>query len=231
MYGDSEAAEVLDSVRKRAIVVKDLMDKVFYDKGFYIDRVSGEGRVGVETVNALIPLICGFRDHSGSVLREIESRRFTTDVGVRTRADGESGYMPWGYHTGMVWSLTTAWMAAAEFACGRPERGWKYLKMLMDDLDEDALGCVSECWNGESLQLGGCSLQLWGSGFIPRLVDEFMLGIRVDAAKGIIHVSPRLPKKVSQVEREVFIGKKSVRLSFTRKSVKCSDRSVKVAKE
>jgi glycogen debranching enzyme len=187
--------------------------KSFYADGFYFDRIDGEKPDRTRTANALVPIICGLDDHSNKILDNIESGAFTTRKGIRTRASSQPGFDPDGYHTGSVWSLTTGWAAAAEFLSGRTEKGWSYLKKLLEEIDQDALGCVGECWTGEG-KLTGCGLQLWGSAFVIRVVDEFMLGIRPDAPNNRIYVSPQLPKGISHVEREIRLGTKKIRLSF-----------------
>jgi glycogen debranching enzyme len=232
MKADKSISKMLSSINDRIFLVRNSFDSLFYEDGFYADRVSKGRKVSTRTANSLVPLLCGISEHHADVLRTIESRDFTTDRGVRTRAEGEREYIPWGYHTGMAWSLTTAWASAAEFACGRTEKGWDYLMKLIEGMRADALGCVGECWDSSSGALTGCGLQLWGSGFIPRLVDEFMLGIRIKDNERTITVSPQLPSAVKYIEREVFVGSRRVMLKFRKTgrgiSVSCDTRSVKI---
>jgi glycogen debranching enzyme len=208
---------LLKDIRDRASFLAGNLESDFFHNGFFIDRFFWKQAVPVRTANALVPILCGFRRHAGEVLDAVESEAFTSGRGIRTRSSDESDFDPGGYHTGATWSLTTSWASAAEFLAGRPERGWKYLSMLLDDIERDALGCIGECWNSKSLELSGCSLQLWGSGFVPRLVDEFMLGIRVNSPERTISVSPLLPSGVSRIERLRSTGHGPVRLRFRKK--------------
>jgi predicted glycogen debranching enzyme len=210
--GDGRSVLIEKIVTRMDYVTNDFT-KSFYADGFYFDRIDGEKPDRTRTANALVPIICGLDDHSNKILDNIESGAFTTRKGIRTRASSQPGFDPDGYHTGSVWSLTTGWAAAAEFLSGRTEKGWSYLKKLLEEIDQDALGCVGECWTGEG-KLTGCGLQLWGSAFVIRVVDEFMLGIRPDAPNNRIYVSPQLPKGISHVEREIRLGTKKIRLSF-----------------
>ena len=196
-------------------------DRKFYSSGFYADRITDSGSaVNTKTANALVPVMLGLGSHGNEILKIIESEIFTTDSGVRTRASGEEGYSPSGYHTGSAWSLTTAWASAAEFASGRPEQGWSYMRTLLEDTEREALGCIGECRDSGSNALTGCSLQLWGSGFIPRLVDEFMLGLRIDAREKSIEACPSLPRGIRMLERERRVGKRMVRIMFEKRNGK-----------
>lgn len=214
-------------ISSRAGLLKETLERDFFQNGFFADRLFWRQAIPTRTANALVPLLCGFGRHSVKVLDAIESEPFTTGRGVRSRAGGEPDFSPGGYHTGAAWSLTTAWACAAEFLSGRPLRGWRYLKTLLNDIDRDSLGCIGECWNSSDLSLSGSPLQLWGSGFVPRLVDEFMLGIDIDSINRTIAVSPYLPPGTSRMERIRRTGLGTLRLSFRKsgKAVKasCSD--------
>jgi glycogen debranching enzyme len=225
-----ENQDTLDDLSRRSVFLRNSFDGRFWNGDFYADRISNGSMVNIKTPNPLVPLAFGMGSHAKETLDIIESPRFTTARGVRTRAEGEHDYYPWEYHSGVVWSLTTAWASAAEFAHGRREKGWKYLKMLIDDMERDALGCVGECWNAGDLRLSGCGLQLWGSGFIPQLVDRFMLGIEPDAISGSVRISPRLPSGIRKIKRRIHVGKKRGTLSFAGDSVRCSINGVKMVK-
>lgn len=219
---------LLDDISARAGLLRDRLERDFFHKGFFADRLFWKQAVAIRTANALVPLLCGFSGHAGEVLDAIESETFTTKRGVRSRAGGEAEFDPGGYHTGSVWSLTTAWACAAEFLAGRPLKGWRYLKLLLGDIDRDSLGCIGECWNSSSLGLSGCPLQLWGSGFIPRLVDEFMLGIQINSLDRSIRVSPNLPPGTRRIDRLRRTPQGWLRLGFRKSGssvrVSCSDK-------
>lgn len=228
LIGDGESA-LAKGIRDRLIKIGKGFDASFFKNGFYDDKIPAASS-GIRTANALAPLLCGFRKHERQVLDIIESDIFTTPVGVRSHALGE-GFMN-GYHTGMVWSLTTAWASAAEFAAKRPEAGWKYLSMLIEGAERGALGSVGECWDSLTLQSKGCSLQLWGSAFILMIVDRFMLGIKPDAVKRCIYVNPSLPPETNYIEREIPLGNERARLMFERDgnkvSVSCDNTGIMV---
>ncbi len=227
--------ELIEKVKSRAGLLRQNLERDFFQNGFFADRFFWRQAIQTRTANALVPLLCGFGKHAREILDAIESESFTSRVGVRTRAEGEPGFDPGGYHAGQAWSLTTSWACAAEFLARRTARGWRYLRMLLSDIERDALGCIGECWDSSSLSLAGCSLQLWGSGFIPRLVDEFMLGIRVNSLDRTISVSPQLPRGVNSVERIRQTGHGPARLSFRRLkngvNVTCSNRKFRIIRK
>jgi glycogen debranching enzyme len=224
-----------EEVYSRAGLLKERFERDFFQNGFFVDRLLWKQAIPVRTANALVPLLCGFRAHAREILETIESEPFTTARGVRSRAGGEPDFSPGGYHTGASWSLTTAWACAAEFLSGRPSAGWRYLKIMLQDIDRDSLGCIGECWNSSDLSHSGSPLQLWGSGFVPRLVDEFMLGIEIDSLKREITVSPYLPPGTSRIERLRRTGLGTLRLMFRKSGssvkVSCSDRRFSLVKK
>jgi glycogen debranching enzyme len=226
--------DLLGEISSRAVFLSNNFERDFFHNGFFADRLFWGQAVAIRTANALVPLLCGFRGHSREILDAIESEPFTTGMGVRTRAGGEAEFDPGGYHTGASWSLTTAWACAAEFLAGRPTKGWRYLKTLLKDMDRESLGCIGECWNSSSLTLSGCPLQLWGSGFVPRLVDEFMLGIEINSLDRTIKVSPWLPPGTGRIERPRRTGHGHLRLGFRKSGssvrVSCSDRCFRIIK-
>lgn len=226
---------LLEDVSSVVATLESRLEDDYFQKGFFSDRFFYSNAVAMKTANALVPMLCGLRRHEKEVLDVIESGLFTTKRGVRTRAGGESGFDPGGYHTGQAWSLTTAWACAAEFLASRPSRAWRYLRLLLDDIDRDALGCIGECWNSSNLSLSGCPLQLWGSGFVPRLVDDFMLGIGVNSLERTITLSPRLPPAVKSVERLRQTGLGPVRLAFRRSGkslhISCSNKRFRLLRQ
>jgi len=226
--------ETSAGLSERAAKIEEIFDDDFYEGGYYADRIDPCGKVAVKTCNPLVAAMLGLGKRHREILNVIESERFLCPKGVRTLSSDEEGYTGSGYHSGASWSLTTAWAAAAEFANGRPERGWEIMQKLIADLGENGMGCVGECWDSETSKLTGCGLQLWGCAFLVRLVDEFMLGIETDAEKNTIRVSPSLPGHIKYIERARLLGRKKVLLRFSRKAggihVECSRGDVKLIK-
>ncbi len=221
---------LLKEVERRLSILEEKFRNDFFPNGKALDTLPDSRN---RTSNALVPIALGVSENN-QFMRKIESD-FTTPKGVATMSLKNKGFAPSGYHSGMVWSLTTAWASGAEYLSGNPSKGREYLNTLITNTEEEALGCVSECWNSSDLSLSGCSLQLWGSAFIIRLVDEFMLGIMPDALTNTIQVSPTLPPETSFIEREIGFGKGKVKLCFRKKGrkteVSCTDSGVQLIKQ
>ncbi|MBN2043346.1 MAG: hypothetical protein JW754_06100 [Candidatus Aenigmarchaeota archaeon] len=230
-HGTHVSGLLLKKLRKREEYISNDFHRRFFSGDFYCDRIDGDERVTLRTANPLVHLFYGTGKNAGKILDAIESDVFTTPKGVRTLASDQPGYDPSGYHTGGVWSLTTAWASAAEFSAGRKEKGWEYLRKMLDDMPSDSLGCIGECWDSWG-RLTGCSLQLWGTAFVVRIIDEYMLGIRPDCLNGRIYVRPMIPDGIDYVEREIPFGTKKTRLIFRRNgryfSVTCTDSKIKI---
>lgn len=223
-YGCLKASENLldwigeEDIRKKVIKTKKMLEtnfENFYIQGYYADRIYKGKPIHLKTSNVLVPLLFGLPKHRERIMEIIENE-FTWEKGVSTMGKHEIGFSPYGYHTGSVWSLTTAWACACEFLTDMPEHAWKYFKKLANDLETDSLGCIGECWDAVSSKLLGCGLQLWGSGFIPSLIDDYMLGIEIDSIQRKIRISPKLPKEIQWIKRERIVQGKPIKIIVKR---------------
>ncbi|MCI4325569.1 MAG: hypothetical protein L3K00_06790 [Thermoplasmata archaeon] len=136
--------------------------------------------------NALRAVEAGVFDRATSleILDRAGRDDLSTPWGLRTLSNRDPGYDPQAYHDGQVWSIATAWAAAAAFAVGRPETAVGYLRTIADRLCAEG-GYANECYRGDaptafdSCFLLGFSVApylttlfegLWG--LQPRLVDR-----------------------------------------------------------
>jgi glycogen debranching enzyme len=184
-------------------------ENLFYDKKTcnFADRLLNNEKDLSKRPNALVPIMFGIT-HKG--IEQYEHEDVLTKKGLASLSMLDEKYRADAYHNGQIWSLCTGWLACAEFACNRPEKGYEILKLLRNDFDSNALGCIGESWNSKTFEPMGCGLQLWGATFIIRAVDEFMLGIKPWAPKKEIRVKPILPKSVSHIRRHLRIVGKDV---------------------
>ena len=203
-------------------------EKIFWSKKdkFYFDRINGESKI--KTINSIFPLVFDISRNPKSVLDMVESESFTSQFGVRTLSKDENAYNPSGYHSGSVWGWITALAACAEFQNKRIKKAFGYLEILDKNLRENCVGAIGEAWNSENnegvLLKGkvweeGCCLQGWSSALVIRAIDEYMLGIKVDALEKSIIVSPALLDGMKLVRRK-RIGNDFVDLTFERKGDK-----------
>ncbi|MCD6478845.1 MAG: hypothetical protein J7L44_03075 [Candidatus Diapherotrites archaeon] len=184
-------------------------DRLFYDRKArcFADRLLGNIKDLSKRPNALVPIMLGLTKRG---IKCYEQNDVLTKKGLASLSMSDEKYGANSYHNGQVWSLCTGWLACAEFACNRSEKGYKILKLLGKDFDSDALGCIGESWDSKTFELMGCGLQLWGAAFIIRAIDEFMLGIRPWAPKKEIRVKPILPRKIGNIKRHLRIARKDV---------------------
>ena len=191
----------------RAIEFKDKLDDAFYSNGFFADRIENGKPVQSRTVNALAPLFLGVSERK-AVLKPFNSKEFFTENGPCTLSRNDPAFSAEGYHSGKVWSLSNGWLAGAEFLLGSEEGAWNAFAGMSPDFQRDALGCIGECWNPDSLKQTGCTNQLWGNAMITRLIVEFALGVKVNAQEKKILVNPKMNSMASRIKLKIRCGSK-----------------------
>jgi len=191
-------------------------DRRFWNGSFYRDSV--EPIKNRKTANMLVPLLFGISKRAADVLELIESPVFTTPWGVRTLASDETGYDSESYHEGSVWELTTLWAACAEFRYGSPKKGMDYLKTISKDLSAYGLKEMTENRSADTGKALGCSSQAWNYALFIRAVDEYMLGIDINAFRTpAIKVKPRLPWNIDRIIRKKRVKNKWFKIVAFRK--------------
>lgn len=202
------------------------IEKEFWDDsaGFYFDMVKWKFKDNKKTVNSIFPVLFGISKSPLKVIDRIESEEFTSKFGVRTVSKDESVYNPIGYHTGSVWGWITGLTACIEFLNNRPVKGIEYLSILKSMQGKTCLGSIDEAWgaeNGDPVLSKGIGyepaavLQAWSFGSVVRCIDEFMLGLNVDAIENSIIVSTSIPDGM-KVMRRKRIGNDLVDLQIER---------------
>ncbi|MEM4662431.1 MAG: amylo-alpha-1,6-glucosidase [Candidatus Diapherotrites archaeon] len=182
-----------------------LFEKVFYNDGKYADRICGEQKDFSKRPNALVPIMLGLSKFG---IEEFEKSDILCEKGVMSLSSENNGFDSASYHNGQAWSLCTGWLACAEFAMNRVEKGYEILKIIDDYTYGDTPGCIGESWNSKTFERMGCNIQLWGAALAIRAIDEFMLGIKPYAPRQEIEVCPRLPSSVGYVKRTINLGGK-----------------------
>ncbi|MEM5829702.1 MAG: amylo-alpha-1,6-glucosidase [Candidatus Aenigmatarchaeota archaeon] len=191
---------------------------------FYFDRIKWKFKDEKKTINSIFPLLFKISKNPVEILRRIESEEFTSPFGVRSVSKNDPTFNPIGYHTGSVWSWITGLVACVEFGEDRAEKGLEYLKILWKMFDRNCLGSLDEAWNSENgdavllKEIGyepSGFFQGWGFASVVRCLDEFMLGLKVDALNKTIFASPSLIDGM-KVLREKRIGNDIVKISMER---------------
>lgn len=210
------------AMREQANKTEKNFERKFWDEKekFYFDKMNDK----IKTINSIFPLVFDISQNPEEVLARIESEEFTSKFGVRTVSKDETIFNPAGYHTGSAWGWITALAACVEFKNNRVEKAFEYLEMLNKNLNRNCIGAIEEAWNSENneptLLKGkmweeGCCLQGWSSALLIRCIDEFMLGIKINALENSIIVSPSLLDGMRIVRRK-RIGNDFIDLTFDR---------------
>jgi len=210
-----------NSLKRQSSELRQKFDKKFWNEGehYYFDRIVGDSKDKRKTINAIFPLLFDLSKHTKKTLDVLESEVFRTSSGVATVAKDEEGYNPAGYHTGGTWGFTSMAVGCAEFADDRTDNGLRRLNLMWSKLFEDCLGSLGEVWNSETGELIGACHQGWSSAFTIRCMDEYFLGLKVNAFENSIILSPHL-KDGMRIERSKRIGDDLVNLRIERKSNK-----------
>jgi hypothetical protein len=145
--------------------------------------------------NALRAAHLGLVDESTA--RAISERAgeddLTTEWGVRTLSRSDPTYDPLAYHEGQVWSIATAWAAAAALRTGRTDAGVRFLDVLADRIRAEG-GYAHECYRGD-LPLPFNSCFLLGFSVAPFLTTVFeeLWGLTPHLDARTIECRPRFP--------------------------------------
>lgn len=210
-----------ESLKKEVLELKTKFEKTFWNEGenFYYDRITANGKDKRKSINAVFPLLFNLSRYPKKVLEKFEQEDFYSPYGIRTFSKQEDIFSPGGYHTGSIWGFTTVALACAEFMNNRTEKGLEILNLMSKRLSENCVGSIGEVWNSETNELMGCCLQGWSSALVIRCIDEYFLGLKLNAFENSIVVSPSLLEGMS-IERRKRVGDDFVNLKIERKGNK-----------
>lgn len=224
---EKELKEVHEIEKKAIELNRKIIEK--YERNSIFADLLNERNELVKTCNPLVYLM-----QKKATEKEIglfESEEFNCAKGILTRSFNEKSFNSEGYHTGLSWSLCTGWMACAEFKAERKEKGMQYLMNLIEDLNSDCIGGIGECWNLNG-KLKGCGMQLWGHAFVIKIIDEFLLGIKLNAFEKTVYLKPQLPEKINFIKRKLRIGNSFFDLTVERKQgkikAKTTDKKIEI---
>ncbi|MFH1895095.1 MAG: amylo-alpha-1,6-glucosidase [archaeon] len=208
-------------LEKKAVELNRKILEEYWKNGFFVDSINEKNEC-IKTCNPLAYLMQ--KKANEKEIKLFESDEFNGKKGVLTRSRKEQSFEENGYHTGLSWSLCNGWMACSEFKAERTEKAMHYLMLLIDDLDEDCVGGIGECWNSSG-KLKGCGMQLWGHAFVIKAIDEFMLGIKLNAFEKKVFLQPKLSEKVNFIKRKLRMENSFFELIVERKNGKITART------
>jgi glycogen debranching enzyme len=133
--------------------------------------------------------------HSSPMMALWASAEISTDWGTRDLSDRVSFYDPISYHQGSVWPLFTGWVSLSEYRNGRSLSGYAHLMQNANLTWFQNPGAVTELLSGEFFAPLGRSTshQLWSSAMVISPTLRGLFGLRWDAARNTLSISPALP--------------------------------------
>ncbi len=196
-----EKEKEVHETEKKAVELNRKIIKNFEKNSVYRDLLNEKNEF-IKTCNPLVYLMQ--KPATKKEIELFESEEFNSKKGILTLSRKEKKFNE-GYHTGLSWSLCNGWMACSEFKAERKEKALEYLMKFSEDLNQDCVGGIGECWNSKG-ELKGCGMQLWGHALAVKAIDEFMLGIKLNAFEKKIFLQPKLPESIKFIKRKIRIG-------------------------
>ncbi|MCI4333125.1 MAG: hypothetical protein L3K01_05310 [Thermoplasmata archaeon] len=145
--------------------------------------------------NALRAVEAGLFDPATSrtLLDRAGQNDLSTPWGVRTLSSEDGSYDPIAYHDGQVWTIATAWAAAAEFRAGTSEAAVGYLETIAARIRAEG-GYANECYRGDGpTPFNSCFLL--GFSVAPFLTSIFegLWGLEPRMTEQTIRCRPNFP--------------------------------------
>ncbi|MBR9679081.1 MAG: hypothetical protein GON13_02330 [Nanoarchaeota archaeon] len=183
------------------------------------------------TPNQLVPLILNLipKENEKKIIDKMILPEMLCEKGLRTLSKNDSEYFAEAYHKGKVWGLTTNWLITALLKQNNLGKATEILEKTRNNLEEHALGCLSETFNPETLTPTDASCQLWSASLILSGIDEELFGIKPELTKKQVTLTPctvngkieRHNKKIGNVLMDVMIEgsekKQKIRVYFNKK--------------
>jgi glycogen debranching enzyme len=227
MRGETELAERLT---REAATLKGRFEEAFWveDQRYYAMALDADKRqADAIASNAGQCLWSGIVDPSRA--RDVADRLLGPDLfsgwGIRTYAQGQPGYNPFGYHTGTVWPHDTSLAAAGLKRYGFQDEANRLVGHVFEAAQHFPEFRLPELFCGfdrESAPMPvpypvACSPQAWSAG-AAFLFLQTMLGFRAHAAARELElIQPNLPDWLGKVTvTDLRIGEASVDLLFHR---------------
>jgi glycogen debranching enzyme len=205
VWGDQELAGKLE---REAAQLKERFNRDFWipSGGYFAVALDGEKRrVDSLTSNIGHLLWSGIvdTDKAEAIAGHLMSDRMFSGWGVRTMAEGMTGYNPIEYHNGTVWPHDTALIAAGLARYGRRQEANRLAVALLEAAAHFAFR-LPEAFAGYPRAMtkvpveypSACSPQAWSSG-APLLLMRIMLGLEPTASA--LAVRPHLPAETNRL--------------------------------
>ncbi len=188
----------------------------FFNYGLLQDNTYNTQKTALPSVPIYFEIIDSSKAYK--VIDTYAKNNFTADWGVRIIGEDNPLFNPRGYHYGSIWPLFTGWISLAEYKYGNFLQGFTHIMNNLNIYKDFSLGYIEEVLNGEQyLPSGVCSHQCWSETMVLQPAIEGMLGLKADALKNKLFISPRLPANWDFIKVDnVKIGSHSLSFRMTR---------------
>ena len=106
----------------------------------------------------------------------------------------DARYRPDAYHNGAVWPLYTGWLALAAYARHHRSLGTRLVRANAELHLQREKGAFDEVLRGDDGRAAGvCANQAWSAAMAITPVVRGMWGVKPDAMRGCVVISPQLP--------------------------------------
>jgi glycogen debranching enzyme len=227
LLGDEALATTLEA---QAATLKQRFNEAFWlaDEGYYAVALDGDKRpVRSKTSNPGHCLWSGLiaEDRVQAVIDTMLAPDMFNGWGIRTMSSQSPNYNPISYHNGTVWPHDVSLIVGGMARHGRFDGVETVLTGLFETSKHFEYQRLPELFCGFERQSRfakpvpypvACSPQAWAAGTPLHLVNA-ALGLAPDAANDKLHVSPRLPAWLPDLQiKGLRVGKGTVDLAFRR---------------
>jgi glycogen debranching enzyme len=140
--------------------------------------------------------------------------------GMRTLSDRDPGFDPIAYHDGQVWTIATAWAAAAAFQAQEPTTGVDLLTCIADRIVSER-GMAHECYRGDRAEpFNSCFLLGFSIAPFLTALFESLWGLTPRGEGSVLEIAPRFPREWKNASIQgLRIGGRRLDLHWTPQAV------------
>lgn len=186
------------------------------DEGYYAIALDRDGRqVRSVTSNPGHALASGLfaPERAAAVAKRLAAPDLFGGYGIRTMAEGQTGYNPMSYHDGSVWPHDNSMCLMGLAAGGFSEQSGTVIEGLLAAAAHFENARLPELFCGYARDRGrpvrypvACSPQAWAAG-TPLVMMTAMLGLAIDGPSATVRLAPALPPGMNRLAaRRIRLG-------------------------
>jgi hypothetical protein len=188
------------------------------EESYLFDSIRADGQpVRQIRPNALQWVGEGLLDPASeqAVVQRALREDLATAWGLRTLSATDADFDPQAYHMGQVWTITSAWAARAALRTPATRVGAAILERMATQYEAEG-GYAHECYRGDRPEpYDSCFLLGFSVAPFLSTLFEGLLGLALDAPKGVLRIEPAAPFPYERVRlRGLAFGAGVVDLEF-----------------